>query len=102
AGHFLSRFANLMGKGISAIAPAALDQLLAHTWSGNVRELEHVVQRAVALCDHETIPGFVFATKVSGVSQEPVTTQNVSCVSIPIGTTVREATQRLVRATIGK
>ncbi len=39
-GHFLSRFATVMGKNISAIAPAALDQLLAHSWSGNVRELE--------------------------------------------------------------
>ena len=70
AGHFLSRFAADMGKDIRAIAPAALDQLLAHTWSGNVRELEHVIQRAVALCDGETIPGFVFAPKVSGASQE--------------------------------
>ena len=45
-----------------AIAPAALDQLLAHPWSGNVRELDHVIQRAVALCDDDTISGFVFAT----------------------------------------
>jgi DNA-binding NtrC family response regulator len=100
AGHFLSRFATVMGKDISAIAPAALDQLLAHTWSGNVRELEHVIQRAVALCDDETIPGFVFATKVSGTSQELVTTQNGPYVSIPIGTTVHEATKQLVQATI--
>jgi DNA-binding NtrC family response regulator len=100
ARHFLSRFATLMGKDISAITPAALDQLLAHTWSGNVRELEHVIQRAVALCDDETISGFVFAAKVSGASPEPETTQNEWCVSIPIGTTVDEATKRLVQATI--
>jgi DNA-binding NtrC family response regulator len=100
AGHFLSRFATVMGKDIRAIAPAALDQLLAHTWSGNVRELEHVIQRAVALCDEQTIRAFVFAPKVSGASQEPATTLDVSCVSIPIGTTAHEATKRLVRATI--
>ena len=100
ARHFLSRFATLMGKDITAVAPAALDQLLAHTWSGNVRELEHVIQRAVALCDDETIHGFVFATNVSGVSQEPATTQNGPCVSIPIGATVDEAIRRLVEATI--
>ncbi len=38
AGHFLDRFAGRMGKDIRAIAPAALDQLLAHTCAGNVRE----------------------------------------------------------------
>jgi two-component system, NtrC family, response regulator HydG len=100
AGHFLSRFATVMGKDISAIAPAALDQLLTHTWSGNVRELEHVIQRAVALCDDETIAGFFFAARVSGVSQEPATSHDGPCVSIPIGTTVNEATKRLVQATI--
>jgi DNA-binding NtrC family response regulator len=100
ARHFLSTFATVMGKDIRTIAPAALDQLLAHPWSGNVRELEHVIQRAVALCDDETIAGFVFAPKISGASQEPAATQSGPCVSIPIGTTVHEATKRLVEATI--
>jgi len=100
AGHFLSRFATVMGKDIRAIAPAALDQLLAHPWSGNVRELEHVVQRAVALCDDETISGFVFATRESGPPVEAPTTQDGPCVSIPIGTTMHQATRRLAQATI--
>jgi DNA-binding NtrC family response regulator len=100
ARHFLSRFATVMGKDVSAIAPAAIEQLLAHSWSGNVRELEHVIQRAVALCDDETIHGFVFATKVPGAPQEPAPTQDGPCVSIPIGATVDEATRRLVEATV--
>jgi two-component system response regulator HydG len=100
ARHFLGKFAAVMGKDIGAIAPAALDQLLAHTWLGNVRELEHVIQRAVALCDDETIHGFVFATRVSGAPQPPAATPNGPCISIPIGATVDEATRRLVAATI--
>ncbi len=100
ASHFLSRFATVMGKDIRAIAPGALDQLLAHAWSGNVRELEHVIQRAVALCDKETITSFVFAPRVSGAPQESAAPRNGSCVSIPIGTTVDEATKQLVQATI--
>jgi DNA-binding NtrC family response regulator len=100
ARHFLGTFATLMGKNITAIAPAALAQLLAHTWSGNVRELEHAIQRAVALCEDETIRGFVFATRVSGASREAATTQNGPCISIPIGTTVDEAARRLVAATV--
>jgi two-component system response regulator HydG len=100
AGHFLSRFATVMGKNIVGIDPAALDQLLAHNWSGNVRELEHVIQRAVALCNDETIASFVFASKVSAPAQEPVAAQKEPCVSIPIGKTVEEATRRFVQATI--
>ena len=82
AHHFLARFATVMGRNVRGIAPGALDQLMAHAWSGNVRELEHVIQRAVALCDDETINGFVFAPKVSGAIQDQQAGQN-SCVSIP-------------------
>jgi DNA-binding NtrC family response regulator len=102
AGHFLSRFATVLGKDISAISPAALDQLLAHTWSGNVRELDHVIQRAAALCDDKIISDFVFAAKVSGAPPELATTPNEPSVSIPIGMTVNEATERLVAATIAQ
>lgn len=97
ARHFLTRFATMMGKDIRKIGPAAVDQLMSHAWAGNVRELEHVIQRAVALCDDDTIGGFVFAPKISG---EGTGAGKGLCVSIPIGTTVEEATQRLVEATV--
>ncbi len=100
AGHFLSRFSSLMGRGIKAIAPAAIDQLLAHHWSGNVRELEHVIQRAVALCDRDTISSFVFVAQAPGAPQPPAPKESAHSVSIPIGTTVDEATKSLVQATI--
>ncbi len=95
-GHFLRRFAADMGKNVRTIAPPALEQLLAHPWPGNVRELEHVVQRAVALAGSGTITGFVFASTVSHATKG----RDDSNVSIPIGTTVDEATKRLVEATI--
>ena len=96
AGRFLGRFTADMGKDVRAIAPPALEQLLVHTWPGNVRELEHVIQRAVALAGGDTITDFTFAPAASNA----VTALNGSFVSIPIGTTVDEATRRLVQATI--
>jgi transcriptional regulator with PAS, ATPase and Fis domain len=38
-----------MRRKISALAPAAADQLLRYEWPGNVRELENAMERAVAL-----------------------------------------------------
>jgi len=38
-----------MKRKISAISPAAADQLLRYLWPGNVRELENAMERAVAL-----------------------------------------------------
>ena len=102
AGHFLQMFAAEMGRDVHAIAPPALDQLLAHSWPGNVRELNHVIQRAVALATGDTITSFAFAPAAAGavaaatVSGDAANTN----ISIPIGTKMDEATRRLVRATI--
>jgi DNA-binding NtrC family response regulator len=99
AGHFLQMFAAAMGRDVHGIAPAAMDQLLAHNWPGNVRELNHVIQRAVALANGDTIESFAFAPAASG-SMTATAVANGEHVSIPIGTTMDEATRRLVRATI--
>jgi DNA-binding NtrC family response regulator len=72
--------------------------LLAHDWPGNVRELEHVIQRAVALADGDTITAFMFAPTASAAAK--ATTQDGANITIPVGTTVDEATRRLVQATI--
>ncbi|CAN5786682.1 sigma-54 dependent transcriptional regulator [soil metagenome] len=49
ADHFLTRFAQALGKNISGFTPEALDRLQQHTWPGNVQELEMAVERAVVL-----------------------------------------------------
>src|SRR5262245_5722531 len=46
----LAEFAARIGRRIDAIAPAAMQVLLAHSWPGNIRELRSVIERAVALC----------------------------------------------------
>lgn len=47
--HFLSRAAQRMGKNVSEISPEAFDRLLAYGFPGNLRELESVIERGVAL-----------------------------------------------------
>jgi len=58
AGHFLAAYSKNMKKNVTSISDNAKSQLLQHKWPGNVRELENVIQRAVALCDAETIDSF--------------------------------------------
>jgi DNA-binding NtrC family response regulator len=55
ADHFLKKHNISLGKKINAISKEALTLLLDHTWPGNVRELENAVERAVLLCDSESI-----------------------------------------------
>jgi len=51
AQHFVRRYARQFGRPIEGIAPAMMQQLLAYDWPGNIRELENVLARAVALCE---------------------------------------------------
>ena len=46
---FLRRFASDSGREIAAISDEAINLLLAHSWMGNVRELQNVIERACAL-----------------------------------------------------
>jgi DNA-binding NtrC family response regulator len=47
--HFLARFANESAKRITGITPAAMKMLKDFHWPGNIRELENIIERAVAL-----------------------------------------------------
>jgi two-component system response regulator PilR (NtrC family) len=49
AEHFLGKYAEQMQKTVTGISRAAMDLLLQHDWPGNIRELENVLERAVAL-----------------------------------------------------
>jgi two-component system, NtrC family, response regulator PilR len=49
AEHFLAKYSEQMGKPVMTIARSAMDLLLRHDWPGNIRELENVLERAVAL-----------------------------------------------------
>jgi len=47
--HFLRKFADELGKNIEGIDPEAFAMLSAYRFPGNVRELENLIERAVAL-----------------------------------------------------
>ena len=55
AGQMLDRLARDSGAPIARLAPEALAAFLKYNFPGNVRELENVLERAVALCENHVI-----------------------------------------------
>ena len=53
--HFISLFSKEMNKREPSISQEAEKILLNHEWKGNVRELKNVIERAIILCDEETL-----------------------------------------------
>jgi DNA-binding NtrC family response regulator len=53
--HFLLKHAALMGKEVTELAADALDLLRAYDFPGNVRELENIIERGVAITTRRSI-----------------------------------------------
>ncbi|MGA2278126.1 MAG: sigma-54 dependent transcriptional regulator [Terracidiphilus sp.] len=53
--HFLHQYSQLFQKPMEDIEPDAMALLQSHRWSGNVRELENVMQRAIILAMGKTV-----------------------------------------------
>jgi len=55
AGYFLSEFNRKFHKRFTAISPQALEALRKHQFTGNVRELKNIMERAVLIGDGDVI-----------------------------------------------
>jgi formate hydrogenlyase transcriptional activator len=53
--YLVARFAKRAGKKIRHVEKTTLDLFKAYSWPGNIRELQNVVERAVILCEGDTL-----------------------------------------------
>ena len=42
------------------LTDGACEKLTLHPWYGNIRELEHAIEKAIIICDNETLPAALF------------------------------------------
>ena len=57
---FIERFAKQYDKGPLTLSEEAKQKLKEHPWYGNIRELEHAIEKAVIICDDVTISDAIF------------------------------------------
>lgn len=53
--HFIKVYSEKMGRKLPAVSDYALQQIMNYNWPGNIRELEHTIQRAILLTEGNTI-----------------------------------------------
>ncbi|MDD4591244.1 MAG: sigma-54 dependent transcriptional regulator [Parabacteroides sp.] len=74
---FLSKFANLYGKPALCLTAEAKEKLSEQSWYGNIRELEHTIEKAVIIAEGAVLDydDFDFPKKdVSPAKEKEVTT----------------------------
>jgi formate hydrogenlyase transcriptional activator len=53
--HFIDRYSKKTGKKIKSISNKVITELLQYDWPGNIRELEHLIERSVLLATGDSI-----------------------------------------------
>ncbi len=86
---FVASFAERYHRQVKGLSSAAVEKLQQHRWSGNVRELQNVIERAVILCDGDQLEP----------SDLEINTANTTVATTPLEDaeeqTIRAALQRL-------
>ncbi len=94
ANYFLQVYNEKNGKEIGGFTKQTVETLTRYGWPGNVRELENCIERAVVLTrgsfvEVDALPPSVIAGR-----------KRLDAVTLPVGTTLRQAELRLIRATL--
>lgn len=53
--HFIHYFSRKAGKKITGVSDKVLQELMIYRWPGNIRELEHLIERSILLAKGDTI-----------------------------------------------
>ena len=77
AEHYLNHYAKKYHKAVTTIAPEALDKLKRYAWPGNIRELQHAIERAVIMTDSSSLQETDFLFSRSLTKGPPSNTLNL-------------------------
>ena len=73
--HFVDKYARELEKDVQHVSDDAMQRVMRYDFPGNVRELENMVERAVALSQTDTIEAATLPPTVLEGRERPVTTQ---------------------------
>ncbi len=89
--HFIQKYNDENGFSVTGIEESALKALKAHTWPGNIRELENAIERTVVLTRSGKIRADFFQLSNTSERKEDGLTP---------GMTIAEAEKRLILSTL--
>lgn len=91
---FLKTFARQNHKQVEEISPQAVEILSHYHWPGNVRELKNTLERAVVMCEGDTIQVRDLPQRIINPGAEKADIQ------LPLGITIGQAERELILKTL--
>ncbi|WP_290796801.1 sigma-54-dependent Fis family transcriptional regulator [Flavihumibacter sp. UBA7668] len=71
ANYFVEKHSRTTGRRVKKISPKVIQQLRAYTWPGNIRELEHLIERSMLLSSDQTLNEVYIPQTGSSENQDP-------------------------------
>jgi len=70
-GHFLEKFNRKLKMQVEGLSPEVRDCLIAYPWPGNIRELEHLLERMILMADGPIITMAIVPPEIVRDANEP-------------------------------
>ena len=91
---FITKYAERYRRTVNGMTPDALELLKGHAWSGNIRELQNCIEKAVILCD-----GDILTSSDIELPQSRITTKD----TVMSGNeTLEETEEKAIRAAMAR
>lgn len=68
--YFIQKYQKKLGKNIVGVSRNVMNKLMEYSWPGNIRELEHVIERSFILCNDSTMKNIYLPTLHISESKE--------------------------------
>ena len=104
--HFVTKFNERLKKAVTTVDDAAMARLEAHSWPGNIRELENVLERTILFSSGPRIHAFDLPPELQGTGAVPSSSTSSPALIEPGHTAtslkelVRKETERVERELI--
>lgn len=95
--HFLEVYSKRFGKTVTGISSAAIEALELYDFPGNVRELQNLIERAVALCSDTILQLSDLPGEITGISVYKLSRE---LVPVYVGERLDDVERRLIEATL--
>lgn len=102
ADFFLRKYREKYQKPIHGLTPAVRRILMEQKWSGNVRELEHTIERAVVMCDGDILAPCDLPFETPDTEFDAMVQVTIPEDQVELSHAITEATRSIERQLIGR
>jgi DNA-binding NtrC family response regulator len=95
--HFLQKYCDKMGKKPKRFTPEVVGLLEGYLWPGNIRELENVIERIVAIEDRETVTASCLPQEIVSPQKKKLDTQELFSPGFSLTHHLDEVTKKYIQ-----